>query len=95
MVCVLSGAAILMAFRHIGYSSEEMTTHGFRTTASTLLNEMGWNRDAIERQLAHADKNAVRAAYNHADYLEERQRMMPAWVDGGVDFLFRLCCVIC
>jgi len=49
--------------------------------ASTLLNEQGWNRDAIERQLAHAERNNVRAAYNHAEYLQERRRMMQAWAD--------------
>ena len=58
-----------------------MTGHGFRTMASTLLNEQGWNRDAIERQLAHAEGNSVRDAYNRADYLPERRRMMQAWAD--------------
>ena len=77
----LSDAAILVALRRIGYSKDEMTTHGFRTMASTLLNELGWNRDAIERQLAHSDRDAVRAAYNYADYLIERRKMMQAWAD--------------
>jgi len=49
--------------------------------ASTLLNEQGWNRDAIERQLAHGERNAVRAAYNFAEFLPERRRMMQAWAD--------------
>jgi integrase len=49
--------------------------------ASTLLNEQGWNRDAIERQLAHAERDGVRAAYNYAEYLPERKRMMQAWAD--------------
>jgi len=69
------------ALRRLGYSKEEMTGHGFRTMASTLLNEQGWNRDAIERQLAHAEGNSVRDAYNRADYLPERCRMMQAWAD--------------
>ena len=69
------------ALRRLGYAKEEMTGHGFRTMASTLLNEQGWNRDAIERQLAHAESNSVRDAYNRADYLPERRRMMKAWAD--------------
>ena len=58
-----------------------MTGHGFRSMASTLLNEQGWHRDAIERQLAHAERNNVRAAYNFAEHLPERRRMMQAWAD--------------
>jgi len=69
------------ALRRLGYSKEEMTGHGFRSMASTLLNELGWNRDAIERQLAHAERSGVRAAYNYAEYLPERRRMMQAWAD--------------
>ncbi len=69
------------ALRRLGYSKEEMTGHGFRSMASTLLNEQGWNRDAIERQLAHAESNSVRDAYNRADYLPERRKMMQAWAD--------------
>lgn len=70
------------ALRRLGYSSEEMTAHGFRSMAASRLNEMGWNADAIERQLAHAESNKVRAAYTHAaQYLEERTRMMQAWAD--------------
>jgi hypothetical protein len=49
--------------------------------ASTLLNEQGWNRDAIERQLAHVERNSVRAAYNYAEFLPERRKMMQAWAD--------------
>ena len=49
--------------------------------ASTLLNEQGWHPDAIERQLAHAERNSVRAAYNYAEYLEERRRMMQRWAN--------------
>ena len=49
--------------------------------ASTLLNEQGWNRDAIERQLAHAERNSVRAAYNYAEFMPERKKMMQSWAD--------------
>jgi integrase len=70
------------ALRRLGYGKDEMTGHGFRSMAATRLNEMGWNADAIERQLAHAESNKVRAAYTHAaQYLEERTRMMQAWAD--------------
>ena len=69
------------ALRRLGYSGEEITGHGFRSMASTLLNEQGWNRDAIERQLSHAERDAVRAAYNYAEHLPERRRMMQAWAD--------------
>jgi len=58
-----------------------MTGHGFRAMASTHLNEMGWAPDAIERQLAHAERNKVRAAYNRAQYMAERKTMMTAWAD--------------
>jgi len=67
--------------RRLGYASKDMTAHGFRSMASTLLNEQGWNRDAIERQLAHGERNKVRAAYNKAEYLPARRRMMQAWAD--------------
>jgi len=69
------------ALRRLGYTKEEMTGHGFRSMASTILNEQGWNRDAIERQLAHSERDGVRAAYNYAEYLPERKRMMQAWAD--------------
>jgi integrase len=58
-----------------------MTGHGFRSMASTMLNEQGWNRDAIERQLAHSERDDVRAAYNYAEYLPERKKMMQSWAD--------------
>jgi integrase len=77
----MSDNAVLSALRRMGYSNEEMTGHGFRSMASTLLNEQGWNRDAIERQLAHSERNNVRAAYNYAEYLPERQKMMQAWAE--------------
>lgn len=70
------------ALRRLGYSGDEMTSHGFRSMAATRLNEMGWRADAIERQLAHAESNKVREAYTHAaQYLEERTAMMQAWAD--------------
>jgi integrase len=67
--------------RRLDWSGSEMTGHGFRSMASTLLNEQGWNRDAIERQLAHSERNSIRAAYNYAEHLPERRRMMQAWSD--------------
>jgi integrase len=69
------------ALRTMGYTSEQMTAHGFRTLASTNLNEQGWNSDVIELSLAHKERNAVRAAYNHAERLPERREMMQAWAD--------------
>lgn len=77
----MSSNAILSALRRMGYTKDEMSGHGFRSMASTSLNEQGWNRDAIERQLAHAERNSVRAAYNYAEFLPERKRMMQAWAD--------------
>ena len=71
----------LQALRHIGYSKEEMCIHGFRSMASTLLNEQGFNADWIERQLAHREKNTSRLAYNHAQYLPQRHQMMQSWSD--------------
>ena len=69
------------SLKSLGYDSDVMTAHGFRTTASTLLNEQGWSPDAIERQLAHTSNNKVRDAYNRAQYLDERRRMMQSWSD--------------
>ncbi|MFA5960978.1 MAG: tyrosine-type recombinase/integrase [Tatlockia sp.] len=77
----MSENTVLAALRRLGYSSDEMTGHGFRSMASTLLNEHGWNRDAIERQLAHAERNNIRAAYNYAEYLPERRTMMQWWAE--------------
>jgi integrase len=68
--------------RRLGYSKEEMTTHGFRAIASTLLNETGrWNADAIERQLGHVESNDVRRAYARGEYWTERVAMMQEWAD--------------
>lgn len=77
----MSENAVLAALRRLGYEKGEMTGHGFRSMASTLLNEQGWHRDAIERQLAHAERDEVRAAYNYAEHLPERRKMMQAWAD--------------
>lgn len=77
----ISDMTLLAALRRMGYSKEEMTVHGFRSMASTLLNEQGYNRDWIERQLAHGERNTVRAAYNYAQHLPERRKMMQEWAD--------------
>ncbi len=77
----MSENTVNAALRRLGYGKDEMTGHGFQSMASTLLNEQGWHRDAIERQLAHGERDAVRAAYNYAEHLPERRRMMQAWAD--------------
>jgi len=77
----MSNNTVNASLRRLGYTKEEMTAHGFRSMASTILNEQGWNRDAIERQLAHSEKDGVRAAYNYAQYLPERKKMMQEWAD--------------
>jgi integrase len=77
----ISENTILYALYRMGYH-RRATTHGFRALASTILNESGlWSPDAIEQQLAHAERNAVRAAYHRAEYLAERTRMMQWWAD--------------
>ncbi len=77
----LSDNAITAALRRMGYTGEQMSWHGFRAMASTLLNELGFPPDVIELQLAHRERNEVRAAYNRAQRLEERRKMMQAWAD--------------
>ena len=77
----MSENTVNSALRRLGYTKGEITGHGFRSMASTLLNENGWTPDAIERQLAHVEGNSVRAAYNYAEHLEERRRMMQWWAD--------------
>lgn len=70
------------AFRRMGFTKDEVTAHGFRATASTLLNESGlWNPDAIERALSHGDSDAVRGAYSRGNYWDERVRMAKWWSD--------------
>jgi len=76
----ISENTVLFALYRMGYHSRA-TGHGFRSTASTILNESGFPGDAIERQLAHAPRNKVRAAYNRAQYLPERRKMMQEWAD--------------
>src|SRR6185369_17566570 len=76
----MSNNTMLYALYRMGYHSRA-TIHGFRLMASTALNEMGFRPDVIERQLAHQEQNAVRAAYNRAEYLNERRAMMKRWAD--------------
>ncbi|MBF0371128.1 MAG: tyrosine-type recombinase/integrase [Magnetococcales bacterium] len=77
----MSENTVLAALRRLGYAKGEMSGHGFRSMASTRLNEMGFKPDWIEAQLAHAEQNEVRRAYNHVEYLEERRKMMQAWAN--------------
>lgn len=76
----MSRTAINRTIERMGYGGE-FSGHGFRSTASTFLHEMGWNEKAIDRQLAHAERNKVKASYNHAEYLPRRRKMMQAWAD--------------
>lgn len=76
----MSGSTLNVLFNRAGWAGR-FTPHGVRSTASTALNAQGWSADAIERQLAHTERDLVRAAYNHADFLDERRRMMQAWAD--------------
>ena len=79
-ISFLSENTMLYALYRMGYHSRT-TGHGFRSTASTILNENGFTPDVIERQLAHCERNKVRAAYNHAQYLPERRKMMQWWAN--------------
>ncbi len=83
----ISDNTINAALRRLGFSADEMVAHGFRSTASTCLNELGWHPDLIELQLAHAERNESRGAYNRAERLAERRKMMQAWAD----YLEELC----
>jgi integrase len=65
----------------MGYTKDDMTAHGFRAMASTLLHENGFESAVIEMQLAHTERNKVKAAYNHAEYLDKRTAMMQWWAD--------------
>jgi integrase len=76
----MSNNTMLFALYRMGYHGRA-TVHGFRAMASTALNEMGFHPDVIERQLAHQEQNAVRAAYNRAEYLKERRAMMLHWAN--------------
>jgi integrase len=72
---------LIAALRRMGFDKNETSAHGFRAMASTLLNEQGYPPDVIERQLAHVPSNQVRAAYNRAEYLPERRKMMDEWAE--------------
>src|SRR4029077_2863964 len=76
----MSYNTMLFALYRLGYHGRA-TVHGFRAMASTALNEMGFRSDVIERQLAHEQRNRIRAAYNRAEYLVERRTMMNRWAD--------------
>ncbi|SFM91152.1 Integrase [Nitrosomonas communis] len=77
----ISENTINAALRRMGYEKDEMTGHGFRSMASTLLHEHGWPHEAIEQQLAHAERNKVSASYNFAEHLPKRREMMQWWAD--------------
>ncbi len=77
----LSDNAFNAALRRVGYTQEEMTAHGFRSTASTILNENGFNPDVIEAALGHQEENSIRRAYNRATYWRERVELMQKWAD--------------
>lgn len=77
----MSDATVNAAIRRMGYTQQEFTGHSFRSMASTILHEHKWQPAVIERQLAHAERNTVSAAYNHAEYLDERTEMMQWWGD--------------
>lgn len=71
--------SLRVALRALDIGPDALTTHGFRHTASTMLNEMGWPADAIEKQLSHEERNKIRGVYNKAEYLNDRKEMMSAW----------------
>lgn len=79
-ITCMTGTTLNRAIERMGYGGK-FSGHGFRATASTMLNEMGYRSDLIERQLAHAERNKVRASYNQAEYMPERVAMMQAWAD--------------
>ena len=77
----ISDVAPLAALRRMGYDNKTMTLHGFRAMASTRLNELGFRPDVIETQLAHKEPDAVRLAYNRAEYMDERRQLMQRWAN--------------
>jgi integrase len=77
----LHGTALSSALQTLGFDSREVTPHGFRSTACTLLNELGWRSEAIERQMAHGVSDSIRRHYNYAQHLPERRLMMQAWAN--------------
>ena len=76
----MSPSTLNMMFQRMGFAGL-LSPHGIRATASTILNERGYNSDYIEKQLAHVERNSVRGAYNHAKYLAQRRVMMQEWAD--------------
>ena len=83
----MSENGVRVALRAMGFTNEQITPHGFRAMFSTIANEHGINRDVIERQLAHVEGNTVRGAYNHAEYMPERIKLMQWWAN----YLDELC----
>lgn len=77
----LSENAFNSAIRRMGYTKEEVTAHGFRSTASTILNERQYDADVIEAALAHQDQNAIRRTYNRATYWDQRVELMQSWAN--------------
>ncbi|MEI7252562.1 tyrosine-type recombinase/integrase [Pectobacterium versatile] len=80
----MTATTLNRALERMGFNGKDsigFSAHGFRATASTILNEMGYRPDVIERQLAHTERNKVRASYNRAEYLDERRKMMQVWAD--------------
>lgn len=77
----ISNNTVRVALRGMGFTGDDITPHGFRHMASTHLHELGFPSHLIEKQLAHSDRNKIRAVYNHAEYLPERRKMMQAWAD--------------
>lgn len=80
----MTATTLNRALERMGFNGKDsigFSAHGFRATASTILNEMGYRPDVIERQLAHAERNKVRASYNQAEYMEDRRTMMQQWAD--------------
>lgn len=77
----ISDMTLVAGLRRMGFEKDEMSAHGFRAMASTLLNEQGYSADVIEKQLAHSPSNKIRGIYNRAEYFTERRKMMQAWAD--------------
>lgn len=81
----ITNEALLASLRRLGYSKDKMCVHGFRGAFSTLLNEKklkwGFDADVIEKSLAHSGKDTIRASYNHAEYFEQRKKLMQQWAD--------------
>jgi len=77
----ISEGTLTKALREMGYPGDEMQMHGFRHMASTLMHELGFPSQIIEKQIDHGDKNRIRAVYNHAEYLPERRKIMQEWAD--------------